>query len=504
MFEGCRRLPSFAPSDPASFGARFGLLIRSYREDLGLSAKALAVKIWNDECRKSSISRIENGKVRRPSATTIHAIAYALDIPQQEIDALRAEAKPLLEKMTHLPSTTPVSRGSLEALAGKFGLFGTSAFSELELSCALEAKAEEYHAYRRQFDYLDESIRALVALKARATEAISVPDFERAEELLSEVDDLQTRLLLNAREERAINALRRDQVRQAYSLFASAVAVAGGADPAAEARLRGKYYKTFFEYGVSHEAIGFLLAARLLRPAIPIWLKTGDHGAWARSLQNLANALASLALRKTGAQRDVLFDEAVRSYLAAQEHFTPSQYPAEWGMVEQNLGSALFAQASGKSTDDPLKLKLLIEAERKFENALRVRSRRDCPTEWAMTRQNYAAVLQARGALRPDENGALLLREALAVFEETLSIRTRDSAPLDWAMTRENMALTEADLARHPATTVSLKHVAAALVHVEAALLIYERSDVPYLQNKAAKLRDSLQAGLEAGNYPAV
>lgn len=496
-------MPSIAPNDPRSFGARFGLLIRSYREDLGLSAKALAIKIWDDECRKSSISKIENGKVRSPSAKTVHAIAYALDIPQQEIDALRVGAHSLAAQAPPPSLAALAPRSSLEALASKFGLYGTASYSEVELNCALESKAEEYKAYRRQIEYLDESIRTLAALKARATEAVNAPDFERAEEFLAEVDDLQTHLLLDAREQRANNALRRGQVRQAYTLLASAAAAAGATDLASEARLRSKYHKVFFEYGVSHEAIGFLLAARLLRPSIAIWLKLDDRDAWARNMQNLANALASLAMRKSGEQSEVLFDEAVRSYHAAQEHFTRAAHPAEWGMVQQNLGSALFARASAKSVDDPAKLELLTEAGEKFESALEIRSRQTGPKEWAMTRQNFAAVLQARGALMPDRSGALLLREALAIYKETLSIRTLGSSPLDWAMTRENMALTEADLSKHPAATVRLKHVAAALVHVEAALSIYERGGVPYLQDKARKLRDSLQERLETGTCSA-
>src|SRR5436305_6040878 len=72
-------------------GARtLGLLLRGYRQALGMSQRELALKVG---VQRVSISFIENDR-RRPSATLLHSIADILDIKQDRLFLLaRPEAK---------------------------------------------------------------------------------------------------------------------------------------------------------------------------------------------------------------------------------------------------------------------------------------------------------------------------------------------------------------------------------------------------------------------------
>ena len=72
-------------------GARtLGLLLRGYRQALGMSQRELALKVG---VQRVSISFIENDR-RRPSATLLHSIADILDVKQDRLFLLaRPEAK---------------------------------------------------------------------------------------------------------------------------------------------------------------------------------------------------------------------------------------------------------------------------------------------------------------------------------------------------------------------------------------------------------------------------
>lgn len=49
-----------------SFGARFGTLVRSLRDGEGLSSGELARRALGDEAKRSLISNLEIGKVKKP------------------------------------------------------------------------------------------------------------------------------------------------------------------------------------------------------------------------------------------------------------------------------------------------------------------------------------------------------------------------------------------------------------------------------------------------------
>lgn len=171
-----------APPDVNAFGARFGRLVRSYRDDLGLSVRDLAINVWNDEGRKASISRLENGHVANPAARTVQALAHALDIPQHEIDNLRAPPPNLPSQLEGLSNAR---RDQLEALASRFEIDHVFDKSDAELRGLLDKKASEYRIYKRRLHELDGRMGELAEIKAAAREAAAELNFEEYESLFA-------------------------------------------------------------------------------------------------------------------------------------------------------------------------------------------------------------------------------------------------------------------------------------------------------------------------------
>lgn len=63
----------------------FGVALRDYRRNAGISQRELAARIGLDF---SYISKIENGRIPAPAADTIVTICQALQIPPEELLAL--------------------------------------------------------------------------------------------------------------------------------------------------------------------------------------------------------------------------------------------------------------------------------------------------------------------------------------------------------------------------------------------------------------------------------
>jgi transcriptional regulator with XRE-family HTH domain len=75
------------PRELMSFGARFGALVRYKRGLEGLTQEALAEIAFEDGEGKARISMLENGRISRPQQRTVDALAVALNIGPEEIQA---------------------------------------------------------------------------------------------------------------------------------------------------------------------------------------------------------------------------------------------------------------------------------------------------------------------------------------------------------------------------------------------------------------------------------
>lgn len=83
-----------------SFGEKFGLLVARYRESKGWSGEELADKALGDTDKRSRISELETGKVKRPRGATINKLKTTLNIPQAKIDACRDPKKSIASILT--------------------------------------------------------------------------------------------------------------------------------------------------------------------------------------------------------------------------------------------------------------------------------------------------------------------------------------------------------------------------------------------------------------------
>lgn len=474
------------------FGPRFGKLVRAYRDDLGMSARDLAVRVWDDAGRKASISRLENGHVLRPEAKTIQAIAYALDIPPDEIETLRlSKAIPPPALPAHLESMARTGRDQLEALASRFEIGRVYDRSDDELRKLLEWKAQEYRAYRSVLDGADSLILIDGETRQLAKNAASSLDFDALEGLLASMDNAQSRLSAEIKEKRAANALLRGRVTDAFRILTSAAEVMGSVDQFEMASRRNKYHKLLYDHGLRYPGPGLELAIEIQRPAVAAVETGSDRDDWARYLQNLGNALASFGARAPENDAISSINEAISVYRLALGHLTKQDHPEIWGMVQHNLGAALYLRGT-KTMPHADRTRDYAEAVTIFGAALEIRRIDTHPDLWAMTLQNLAVALKEQGRLIPGPDGHRLIEESICAFMKSLSVRTHETNPMEWAMTRENLALAEFAFAEHIQSEASMEHFAKALDHVNAALKVYDSNSAPFYLKKAEALRQRL------------
>lgn len=476
-----------ASSNVNSFGARFGRLVRSYRDDLGLSVRELAINVWNDEGRKASISRLENGHVANPAARTVQGLAHALDIPQQEIDSLRT---PSPNPSLQLEGLSSARRDQLEALASRFEIKHVFERTDTELRQLLDNKASEYRIYKRRLRELDGPMGDLAEIKTAAREAAAQLDFDKYEFLLRQVDESYSKMVVRAKEARARNALLRGRADDAYEGFLSAAETWRSLDPLRSIEARLGYHRSLFEHGLRFGGTGLERSADILRPAI----EADDYAAprRARILQNLANALANISVRSGDPVSITLMDEATEKYEEALSLVSISEDGDIWAMIQQNLGAALSLRAK-QCDNDVDRLAYLARAIEAFRAALRLRPQESKPLEWAMTTQNVAvALLETANATR-GKGRLVLLKQADKLLHDTLKARNRDTAPFDWALTQENLAIVAKSLAEHDVPSEQSHHLALAAHHITAALEVFEDEGDTFYQEKAGKLASEIK-----------
>lgn len=489
----CPKLLKRDASNVNAFGPRFGRLVRSCRDDLGLSIRDLALRIWDDEGRKASISRLENGHVRNPAARTVQVLAHALDISQDAIDNLREppSALPaLLDGLLH------AGRNQLEALALRFEIDRVFAQSDAELRALLENKAQEYRNNKRLLKEIGGGSQALSDIEMAARDATTRLDFTEFETLMRKVDKTHSAMAVRAKEARARNALMRGKADAAFISFSSAAETLRSLDPLRATKARLTYHRALFEHGLRYEGTGLARAAEILRPALAS--EDLPPNARARAMQNLANALANMGVRMGGTEGGAHLDEAITTYRDALDLVAIDTHQKTWSMVQQNLGGALSLRA-GQLTDPTARRDMLKRAVVAFDKALRLRPRATQPEEWAMTTQNLAVVLLEQSDVTPGPEGCALLDRAARLLEDTLTVRNRLTAPFEWALTQENQALVALAQAERQTKEADINYaLASAAQHVIAALEVYHPEHHTFYHEKARLLA----ARIDAKTFP--
>lgn len=208
-----------------TFGAAFGRLVKRKRAEKKMTQAQLACALYPNldpdeaEKRKGDISKLENGKVPNPTTVTVQKLATALEISDDDLDALQRRAQ--MSPSEELDNVSILDRDQMELLASRFEIETPHTLSDAAIRDLLTKKAEEYRALKAEVDVIDDSLKRLSNLKAAAQEAVARVDLEEVEKLLALVQATELEEAAKTAELRANNALLRGKVEQAFHLLRS-------------------------------------------------------------------------------------------------------------------------------------------------------------------------------------------------------------------------------------------------------------------------------------------
>ena len=155
---------------------------------------------------------------------------------------------------------------------------------------------------------------------------------------------------------------------------------------------------------------------------------------------------------------------AVEAYKAALEATPRETAPEDWGLAQNNLGTAL-ATLGGISGDVPR----LQEAADAFRTLLEVRTREATPAGWALTQANLGNSLEKIGRIT---GNVPCLEEAVEAFKAALEVRSREAMPSDWAGSQSDLGLALETLGR---VTGDVPRLENAVQAYKAALSVFTR-----------------------------
>ena len=275
---------------------------------------------------------------------------------------------------------------------------------------------------------------AVRRLRAEAAALIEDGRFEEADARLTEAEaraeaaerEAEEALDRRKRSRAASRAERGDlaRLRLAYREAAEHYARAARITPAADAEQRWSYalrrastlYALGREFG-DNAALEESIAVHR-GDALPLAPRTDRPLDWARTQNNLGNALFNLGEREAGTET---LREAVAAYRAALEERSRDRVPLDWAATQTNIGNALGTLGEREAGTETLR-----EAVAAFRAALEEPTRDRVPLDWAATQNNLGNALRTLGER---EAGTETLREAVAAFRAALEERTRGPRP---------------------------------------------------------------------------
>ncbi len=216
------------------------------------------------------------------------------------------------------------------------------------------------------------------------------------------------------------------QIEGAVALYRQALAICPDTQPLLRARTLARMataLRTLPEGGSA--PLESALAA--LVEASPVLAALGAPEETAELEMNRGLVLQALA----GVGRARLQD-AIAAYQQALRVFDRQRFPREYAILHNNLATAFLAVAPGGS-GSKMSEALAVSS---FEEGLRGINLIDHPAEYAMLQNNLGNALQSVGSAHALENRV----RALAAYDEALRVRTRRDMPLEYANTVANQA----------------------------------------------------------------
>lgn len=528
-----------------SFGQRFGALVARKREECGWSFAQLADKVYPadglaGESRKSDVQKLEVGKSKKPNAATILKYRLALALTQDEIDTCRtAEEIPLAhfaDTLFEVIATAIKQIGVPDDLAA--ALVETRAKGNpndfdgalREIRRALEDyAADRAHPLSNLGEAVDQRIAQVNALNdtgdlaggTKALDAILAAQKDKSSEAEQGVTILLRKRVAQAVLERSVpdavaftlerldrdvpdRAERFDALRAEQNVWYVRGRDMGlGFDLEVSIVLAGEC-QTLAVNSVQHLAAGIILGTsmvtlgereigteRLVRAIDVYETALNKHSGgdinfdWAMAHNGIGAALFALGRKERSVAR---YEKSLSAYRAALVGFTRDSFHLQWAMIQNNLGNTLGDL--GRLTNSRAYLELAVDS---YRAALDEYTKEKTPDDRRTTLNNLGNALTTLGVW---DLGTTRFDEALAAYNEALLLSSKEVVPLHWATWRENMAWTELRLAEHTATTRPRRHWLRSLKHVNAALEVYDKLEIPSYYEKANGLRDHLLAAL--------
>ena len=184
-----------------SFGEEYGKLIRKRRESYGETLEQSALGAFGEANKKTRISELENGKVKRPQPKTLAALNAHFVITEAELDVCRHPAPADAAQQTHLEALnayvaqlkTRLATQEAELTLAHDETRATLTAQIAELKSRLAnpeaalAQAEATIANLR--DTLEREGNQLgAALEAKARKALDDKDFIAADEIFAQIE----------------------------------------------------------------------------------------------------------------------------------------------------------------------------------------------------------------------------------------------------------------------------------------------------------------------------
>jgi|JI7StandDraft_1071085.scaffolds.fasta_scaffold00330_21 tetratricopeptide (TPR) repeat protein len=127
--------------------------------------------------------------------------------------------------------------------------------------------------------------------------------------------------------------------------------------------------------------------------------------------------------------RLVNLEIAIACYQRALQVYTPEDFPQDWAMTQNNLGSAYKNKITGNRAEN------IDEAIACYQRALQVYTPEDFPQDWAMTQNNLGNAYWSKITGNRAEN----IDEAIACYQRALQVRTREDFPFNNVETLNNL-----------------------------------------------------------------
>jgi CHAT domain-containing protein len=158
-------------------------------------------------------------------------------------------------------------------------------------------------------------------------------------------------------------------------------------------------------------------------------------------------------------------EKAIENYNQALKVYTPNDLPTDWAMIQINLASSYVNRIKGDKVEN------IEQAIEHFNYALDVYTPKYFPVDWATTQNNLAAAYWSR--IKGDR--ADNIEKAIYHYKQALKVRTLHDFPTDWAKTQNNLA------AAYWSRTKGVRadNIEQAIEHYNQALKVRTQKDFP-------------------------